>query len=146
MNIHEDDLFTLQQSAECDVPGYLVLRLKAADAALPRLGGEPAGRLGELLARAARAVVEVTGAERVYCLSFCEVDPRLHFHLFPRTRWLLDAYRAATGTAGQPVNGPALFEWARRRFPAGSELPGGMPSAGETCGRLRAALLELEKE
>ncbi len=141
MRIYEDDRFTLEQSQECTVPGYLVLRVLAEDAALSRLGRREAGRFGVLLARAAHAVAAATGAERVYCLSFCELDPRLHFHLFPRTRWLLEAYHEATGTGGRPVNGPALFEWARRRFADGAALPPGVTDADTVAIRVGRLLL-----
>jgi diadenosine tetraphosphate (Ap4A) HIT family hydrolase len=140
MRVYEDDRFTLEHSEECTVPGYLVLRMRAKDAALPRLDDRDAERLGALLARAAQAISAATGAERVYCLSFCEVDARLHFHLFPRTRWLLDAYHEATGTGGEPVNGPALFEWARRRFSAGAGLPASQGDPASTLARMREAL------
>jgi diadenosine tetraphosphate (Ap4A) HIT family hydrolase len=140
MKVYEDDLVAMAQSGECAIPGYLVLRVKTAGAALPDLDPGEAGRLGAALAGAARAIAAATAAERVYCLSFCEVDPRLHFHLFPRTRWLLDAYLEATGTGGQPVNGPALFEWARRRYPAGSALPPGIDDAAAVAARVSRLL------
>jgi diadenosine tetraphosphate (Ap4A) HIT family hydrolase len=141
MRVLEDDLFTLDDSEESAIPGYLVLRVKAVGATLAGLDATVASRLGGMLATAARAITGAVAAERVYCLSFCELDPRLHFHLFPRTRWLLDAYQQGTGTAGEPVNGPAMFEWARRAFPAGAALPTtAAPDAATARARLRAAL------
>jgi diadenosine tetraphosphate (Ap4A) HIT family hydrolase len=136
MNAYEDDLFALAQSGECAVPGYVVLRLKPPGATLARLDAAAAGRLGGMLARAAAAVAAATGAERVYCLSFCEVDPQLHFHLFPRTRWLAGAFRAETGAAEGPIDGPALFEWSRRRYRTGALLPPGAPAASDVAERL----------
>lgn len=140
MRVFEDDLLTVTDSGECTVPGYLVLRLKPAGATLGGLDARDAGRVGAMLSRCARAIVSVVGAERVYCLSFCEVEPQLHFHLFPRTRWLLDTYQAAAGAAGRPVSGPALFEWARGRFPAGTATPGPPPDLAEACARLQERL------
>ncbi len=136
----EDDLFTVDHSDACLVPGYVIVRLKGPATALGRLAPEVAARLGETLARVARAIEESVDAERVYCLAFAEIDPRLHFHLFPRTRALLEAYRAATGTAGAPVNGPALFEWARTTIVPGSPLPPGLPDAATVAAALRRAL------
>ena len=134
--VFADDLLTVEVSQECCVPGYLVLRLRPSGATLPGLGAEAAARVGATLATAARAIELAVAAERVYVLSFCEVEPQLHFHLFPRTRWLLDAYRAATGTAGPP-SGPALFEWARRTFPLGATLPPGVPGVDAAATQLR---------
>ena len=141
MKVYEDDLVAVAQSVECVIPGYLVVRLKPAGSTLGELGLRDAERLGAMLSRSARAIGSIVGAERVYCLSFCEVDPQLHFHLFPRTGWLLAAYHAGTGTRGQPVDGPALFGWARRAFPAGAALPrAAAPDLETACSRLRAAL------
>ena len=61
--------------------------------------------------------------ERIYILSFCEVDSQLHFHLFPRTGWLLREYRRANGGEGEAVDGPALFQWAKRSYLPGAALP-----------------------
>jgi diadenosine tetraphosphate (Ap4A) HIT family hydrolase len=99
------------------------------------------GQLGLFLARAVTAVEEVTHAERVYCLSFGEVDRRLHFHVFPRTEWLLDAYWRDTGRQDEPVNGPVLFEWARASFAVrGHGAPQAVGLVAETCAALRVRL------
>jgi diadenosine tetraphosphate (Ap4A) HIT family hydrolase len=138
-----DSLLTIEMSQECAIPGYLVLRLRPPGATLPGLDPAAAGRLGTMLTAAARAIERAVGTERVYVLSFCEVEPQLHFHLFPRTRWLLQAFAAATGASGPP-SGPALFEWARRTFPPGAALPPGVPAAADAAARLRAALASVQ--
>lgn len=136
--LFENDSFTLEQSAECPIPGYLVLRVKGQANSLAQLPAETARALGEMLARAAKAIEETVGAERVYVLSFCEIDHRLHFHLFPRTAWLLKEYFKANFNANEPIDGPMLFAWARREFGPGSHLPKEAPGI-ETVG---AALRE----
>jgi len=140
LRIWQDDRFTVEHSHECGVPGYVVLRLTAPVRSLAELDPELSRSLGEALTRTAQAIEQVTGPERVYCLSFCEVDRRLHFHLFPRTRALLEAYRAGTGAGTGPPNGPTLFEWARTTLPAGTSPPPGLPSVEVACARLRALL------
>ncbi|HKT79807.1 MAG TPA: HIT family protein [Vicinamibacterales bacterium] len=137
--IFEDDDFLIEPAAGTAVPGYVVLRMRSGVSSLAELDAAAARRLGEMLARASRAVQAATAADRVYCLSFCEIDRQLHFHLFPRAAWLLDAYWTATGEAGEPVNGPLLFEWART---LGDRLmpPSSTPSAAEVCDILRARL------
>lgn len=136
--IADNKLFSLEQCAECEIPGYLVLRLKGGETSLAELPADKAQALGNALALAARAVEEATGAERVYVLSFCEVDRRLHFHLFPRTAWLAKEYAAATGRAGGPLNGPALFEWARRTMVGQGRLPAGAPGKDAVLAAIRA--------
>jgi diadenosine tetraphosphate (Ap4A) HIT family hydrolase len=100
--VYADDLVTVEVSQECGVPGYLVLRLRPPGASLPGLDPAAAARVGAALATAASAIERVVAAERVYLLSFCEVEPQLHFHLFPRTRWLLEASRAGALRVGAP--------------------------------------------
>ncbi len=85
LRILENDLFTIDHSCSCAVPGYVVVRLTGSATSLSELAPATAQALGELLARATRAIEEAVGADRVYCLSFAELDRRLHFHLFPRT-------------------------------------------------------------
>jgi diadenosine tetraphosphate (Ap4A) HIT family hydrolase len=138
--IVKNDLFTLEKSSECAVPGYLVLRLKGGETSLAELAPETARALGEMLARAAKAIEAAVGAERVYVLSFCEVDRRLHFHLFPRTAWLLTEYARAGIGAGGPVDGPVLFSWARRTYAHSGDLPGGMAGPDAVAAGIRASL------
>ena len=138
--IYKNGLYTLEQSAECAVPGYLILRLKGPETSLAGLATEQAKALGEALSRAVRAIEQAAGADRVYILSFCEVERRLHFHLFPRTAWLLREYRKANGGESEAINGPLLFEWARKTFVPGHPLPAGMPGRGTVSGTLREKL------
>jgi len=140
LRVFEDEHFTAGQCETCAVPGYLIVRLKGPATSLALLDPAAAGRLGAMLARAARAIEEATSAERVYCLAFAEIDPRLHFHLFPRTRAVLEAYWRATGSEGEPVNGPKLFEWARTAIVPGRPSPYGPLDVETVCARLRNAL------
>jgi diadenosine tetraphosphate (Ap4A) HIT family hydrolase len=136
----ENDLVTLAHADFCNVPGYLVLRVRTGAESFGDLSTKGAQRLGGLLASAAAAIETVVRADRVYCLSFCEVERALHFHLFPRTPALLAAYRESTGDTGTSVDGPAVFAWARETFPAGAELPAGWPKVAEVCESLRKIL------
>ena len=140
LGIFENELFTVEHSSSCFVPGYVVVRLKVPSTSLSDLAPATAQALGELLSTVARAIEATVGADRVYCLSFAELDRRLHFHLFPRTAWLLEAYWRATGRREKPINGPLLFEWARTTVVPGASLPAEAGSVAEACAALRARL------
>jgi diadenosine tetraphosphate (Ap4A) HIT family hydrolase len=116
------------------------LRLTGPQVGLAQLPMETAKALGVMLARAAGAIEQAVKPERVYILSFCEVEPRLHFHLFPRTAWLLKEYFKANDCANDPVNGPMLFEWARSAFGPGSHVPKGTPDSETALGTMRDIL------
>lgn len=140
LHLFENALLILEHTRECRIPGYLVLRLKGGETSLSELSPEAARALGEALSAIVRAIEETVGADRVYCLSFAELDRRLHFHLFPRTAWLLEAYRQATGTPDAPINGPAVFEWARTTYAGDAPLPEAAGTVPEACRAIRAAL------
>jgi len=142
LRIWQDSQFTVDHTDECLVPGYLIVRMSGGSRSLGELSPDQSHALASLLSRTARAIEQVTAAERVYCLSFCEIDRTLHFHLFPRSRALLEAYLTATGASPGPVNGPVLFEWARTHIMTGAPPVPGLPSVDFVCGRLRALLGE----
>ena len=138
--IFADEMFSLEQSAECPIPGYLILRLKGPQVSLAQLPAETAKLLGGMLARTTAAIEQAVQPERVYVLSFCEVDPRLHFHLFPRTAWLLKEYFKTNFNANEPIDGPMLFTWARNAFGPGSRMSKGTPDIEAVANVIREIL------
>ena len=140
LRVYDDQHVHLDHVAEWALPGYLILRFHDAASSFADLAPPLAAHVGTVLARAVRAIETAVGAERVYCLSFCEVDRRLHLHLCPRSASLLAEYQRATDTSCQAVDAPRLFAWARERYPAGSEPPPGQLPVAAVCARLAAIL------
>lgn len=140
LRIFDNELFTIDHASDCAVPGYVVVRLKGAATSLSELDPHTARAFGPLLASAAKAIEAAVGADRVYCLSFAELDRRLHFHLFPRTGWLLEQYWRATGRRHEPIDGPLVFEWARTALVPGAALPAQAGSVAGACAALCAQL------
>ena len=60
------------------------------------------------------ALISIAFVSQAFAL-FAEETRSVHFHLFPRTRWLLSQY-AASHSVDRDVSGPQLFDWARRTF------------------------------
>jgi diadenosine tetraphosphate (Ap4A) HIT family hydrolase len=138
--VRESPHFLIEQCESCPLPGYLILHVQGGCQSLAGLDPEWAAELGAMLARTARAIEAVVRPDRIYTMMFAEVKREIHFHLFPRTDWLLQQYWDATGTRGLPVDGPALFQWAREQIvPGGTRVPEG-PSVAEAQELLRAAL------
>jgi hypothetical protein len=54
----------------------------------------------------------LTFPQRVYCLLFAG---SVHFHLFPRSNWLLSSYSRAH-PEDDDISGPRLLDWARSTF------------------------------
>lgn len=134
----QDEFCRVTAADFCAWPGYLILRLVGPERSLGGLSATEAAALGCVLARAARALEQVTGAERVYLLSFAEVDRQLHFHLLPRTRLLADWWAVASGQdSAAAVDGPAIFQWVRAAYLTAADLPAGAPERDEILADLR---------
>jgi len=138
--IFEDPLVIVQQADFCAIPGYLVVRFKNGAQSMADLTPDEAAQTGILLSACISALEQVANADRVYTLVLAEMDRNLHFHLFPRSAGLLEAYHQATSSAHEPVNGSLLFEWARSTYPANVEMPAGYPPLADACRRISNAI------
>ena len=91
--------FTVSHSTMPPIPGYLIVRAIRPETSLATLTPAAQAELGKVLARAMKLIEKVVAPERVYVLRFGEEVPAIHFHVFPRTRAMADAYHKATGDA-----------------------------------------------
>ncbi len=84
--VWEDDHWRLTTSRRASVVGFSYLEPKRHIPYLADLDGHEASTFGPTLARAARLLRDVTGAEFVWALVFGEHVPHLHVNLAPRRR------------------------------------------------------------
>jgi len=134
-------LFRLEAADFCAWPGYVLLRPESGVDSPAGFSPEEAAALGPTLSRVVAALEASTGAERVYLLAFAEVDRRFHLHLLPRTRGLAQAWASTAGAdPASPVDGPALFSWARAVYVTEDRLPPGAPDRGTVWRALAEAL------
>jgi diadenosine tetraphosphate (Ap4A) HIT family hydrolase len=113
--VHRNDYFVIEPCRTCPVAGYLIVSPIIPAFSLSQLHREVLDALGATLAAATKAIETVIQPERVYCALFAEETHAVHFHLFPRTRWLLSHYMTVHEES-RDVSGPQLFDWARRTF------------------------------
>ena len=113
--IYTTDHFCVEPCVTCFVPGYLLVTPQRPVASLSELGRDALGSLGPTLAAVTGAIEVVIRPERVYCALFAEETRSVHFHLFPRSAWLLSQY-ADANPADHEISGPRLLDWARRTF------------------------------
>lgn len=113
--VYTNAYFCVEPCVTCFVPGYLIVTPKVPTASLSELERGALASLGPTLAAATLAIEVVVRPERVYCALFAEETHSIHFHLFPRTAWLLSQY-AAVHPADRKISGPRLLDWARRTF------------------------------
>ncbi len=108
--IFETENFTVSQIAGYRVPGYVIVESKAECTALADYNEEQTVDLAQCLANAEALVQEVVAPERIYVMKFGEQNPRIHFHVFPRTERIGNAY-AAQVQDEKPYSGARLVDW-----------------------------------
>ena len=104
---------------DTDVPGYLVLRTRTIYRNLAETPLQLQSELGVILGKLESAIGKITGAQHVYVARFAEASASLHFHLFPRTAPLASEFLKENPLMNGDINGPLLFDWARRKHHVG---------------------------
>ena len=108
--IFETDYFTVSQTSDYRVPGYVIILSKAPFTHITEFTPEQAGDLVRCLANAEAIVQQIIEPERIYIMKFGEVNPRIHFHVFPRTSRIATAYEKAVEDK-PPYNGARVVDW-----------------------------------
>jgi len=107
--------FRIEPCSSCPIAGYLIVSPRVRVSSLAELSPDAQSALGVTLAAATRAIETVVRPRRVYCALFAEETGSVHFHLFPRTDWLLSSYSRAHPEDAD-ISGPRLLDWARSTF------------------------------
>src|SRR3989338_4961698 len=110
--LYQDQYFTIDFANECQIAGHLIVRGRRSVTCLAELTVEEQASLSSILVLAHQVINQVIQPERVYTLSFCELNLQLHFHIFPRTKALLTHF-LHEHPSEKNANGPLLFDWAR---------------------------------
>lgn len=108
--IHESRYFTTRQASDTRVPGHLVVASKVESRSLDGFAPDQAADLWRCLVQAETLVQQILQPERIYLLKFGEAVPRIHFHVFPRTARLLEAYLAEVADQ-EPYSGARIMDW-----------------------------------
>ena len=134
-NILLNTHFRIEPCASCLIPGYLIVSPHVPVSSLAELSPDAQAALGATLVAATRAIEAVVHPQRVYCALFAEEMCSVHFHLFPRSDWLLSSYLCAH-PGDTEISGSRLMDWARRTF----QKPITGMDRGETFEKIRARL------
>ena len=108
--IWQSENFSISQSYDFLLPGYLFVECAAGVKSLAALTAEHSAELGSALKHAEHIVQTLVNPERIYVLKFGESDQRVHFHIIPRTRKVLDAYLKSVNDE-PPYNGALITAW-----------------------------------
>ena len=114
--IYENDHFKIEQCADCPIPGYLIVSPKVQVTSLSEMKPEALAALGNTLALATKVLETVVQPDQVYCAKFGEFNNLVHFHVFPRTKWIVEEYLKERPAVTDVISGPQLLDWARGKF------------------------------
>ena len=108
--IFETDHFTVSQASGYRVPGYVIVQSKAECRRVADFSPAQSADLTKCLADAEALVQRIASPERIYILKFGEENPRIHFHVFPRTERIAKAYVAEVEDE-PPYSGARIVDW-----------------------------------
>jgi diadenosine tetraphosphate (Ap4A) HIT family hydrolase len=114
--LYTNSHFVVEQCRSCPLPGYLIASPVHEAAQLDELPPAAASLLGPTLVRVVAAVKQVLQPVRIYCAQFGEEQHQLHFHIFPRTTEITQAYLKHKPEQRELIHGPVLFDWARDKY------------------------------
>lgn len=107
--VYEHPDFLITHSHECNIAGYLLAFPRAHVTRMCDLDPKLLTNMITLLQTLQRALYKLNGVENCYLLSFAELTPHYHLHLFPRYDNML--------RPNQPPNGPEIFMRVRKERP-----------------------------
>lgn len=116
--IFANEHFIVEQSQDHLIPGYLILRPTQAADSITAMTKKAIQQLGPLMALSYACIEKVVNPEIIYCARFGEKVRAIHFHLFPRSRYVGDAFKQALGLhADVSISGPQLLDWLMTHKP-----------------------------
>ncbi len=108
--IFETDHFIASQANSYRIPGYVIVLSKAKNTRMADFSQEQAADLTKCLAAAEALVQRIVKPERIYILKFGEENPLIHFHVFPRTERIANAYVTKVQDE-PPYSGARIIDW-----------------------------------
>ncbi len=84
---------------------------KAPCTRVGELSDEASADLFQCISLAESLVLEVIRPGRVYVMKFAEMNPQVHFHIFPRTAHMEKAYLSLVDD-NPPISGARVTDWA----------------------------------
>lgn len=110
--IFSTEHYTVEQSHELPIPGYLILKPTQTVDSLSTITTTALHQLGPMMALSYACIEQLINPEIIYCARFGEKVRAIHFHLFPRSTSIGTAYRKAHNlNEHADISGPQLLDW-----------------------------------
>lgn len=112
--IYKNQNFNVTFSKDIFLPGYVIIEPNRKVYSLADFTIEEQIAFGGTVSIVQQIIKDIIAPERIYLLTFCELKPELHFHIFPRIRELGEQYKAIHNV--EKIAGPLLFDWALKEY------------------------------
>ncbi len=112
--IYSGDHIVISHCRDCEIPGYMIISLRRPISKLAELSLTESFELMNGLAFSEQALSSLYSPEKIYIMRISELNPELHFHVFPRYASTTKLYLAEHNE--HIIDGPFFFSWARKRF------------------------------
>ncbi|RON01636.1 hypothetical protein BK659_24285 [Pseudomonas brassicacearum] len=119
--IYSGKHIVISHCRDCEIPGYMIISLQRLTSKLAELTSAESAELMNGLAFAERALNTLFSPEKIYIMRISELNPELHFHVFPRYASVTKLYLAEYNE--RIIDGPLFFSWARKRFSSSQPEP-----------------------
>jgi len=112
--IYSGKYIEISHCRDCEIPGYMIISFKRTVSKLGELSSAEGTELMNGLAFAERALQSALSPEKIYIMRISELNPELHFHVFPRYASVTKLYLVEHNEP--TIDGSSFFSWARKRF------------------------------
>jgi len=112
----ENKYYSAVQCGNCDIPGYIILKTKKQIKKIHDMPKEALALLGVVLSKLEHAIELILKPDKIYIVKFGEESDALHFHVFPRTKYLTEKYLMEFPNRDKKLNGPVFLDWAREKY------------------------------
>lgn len=116
--VYRDQKVLLWQNMEVNLPGYFIITPIRHVTLYHQLTAAEAEQLFKITKHVTAILYEKYGAEKIYQCCFGELVPHLHFHLFPRYRWMKEIKEALVNGC---IDGLKLCSFIRENHLVGDD-------------------------
>ena len=110
LSIFETETFVIKQTDGYLIPGYVIVESKLNVNFISEYNQSQLSELFRAMNDVEKMVNEILKPERVYIMKFAEVNPKVHFHIVPRTVEIGKCYESMVDDQA-PYNGAKLIDW-----------------------------------
>ncbi|WP_166365513.1 HIT family protein [Pseudomonas akapageensis] len=121
MTIYSGKHIVISHCLDCEIPGYMIISLQRTTSKLAEFSSAESAELMNGLAFAEQALNTLFVPEKIYIMRISELNPELHFHIFPRYASVTKLYLAEHND--RIIDGPFFFSWARKMFSSSQTKP-----------------------